>query len=317
MTVRRPLYYDDSAGASSPILQEMTNIQLNSIKDAFKQMYLSSPSVALSVVSSGGNLGIIYDTRLRAGDVSVGTSVFLGETITQEPQLVQVGISRLTQTISTDAEPTNSGNIDYPIYYYSDGSGLSVIKSMTLQDMYDTFVKDVIDNDLSVSGAVYTISTSTTVSAYTEVSGTNTPIYTNTEASPSDYSSTDIPETDVTTTIQNYYLHKKNNTSPAYVAVPARITRQGNIITPTTSTWNTLFQSIIRYMSANVTGYKLRYSINGSGQICGTQMVDTRLDGGAGTYATYQAGVDDYRAQEFPDGSSTVISYYGLYSNQE
>lgn len=320
MTVRRPLYYDNSGGASSPILKEMSDSQINDLKDAFLQMYLSSPSVALSVVGSGGNLGTMNDTRLRAGDVSVGESAFPTEAVTQEPQLVQVGMSRIQQTISTVSEPANTNNIDYPVYYYSDGSGKPVIRSMTLQDMYDTFAEDVVDDTLSTASAVYTISTSTTVSGYTEVSGSGTPVFTNTESNPAGYVASEIPETEDNTTItevQNYYLHKKNHTTPAYTTIPARITRQGNIITPDKTTWNTIFQSIIQYMVANVTGYKLRYSINGSGLINGTQMVDSRLDGGAGTYQTYQAGVDDYRAQEFPDGSSTVISTYGLYVRQE
>ena len=318
MTVRRPLYYDNSGGASSPILKEMSDSQINDLKDAFLQMYLSSPSVALSVVGSGGNLGTMYDTRLRAGDVSVGTSAFPAEAVTQEPQLVQVGMSRIQQTISTISEPSNTNNIDYPVYYYSDGSGNPVIRSMTLQDMYDTFVEVVVNDTLSTASAVYTISTSSPGASYSIVDGA--PVFTNTESNPAGYNASQIPETEDSTTISeitNYYLYKKNHTTPAYTTIPARITRQGNIITPDKATWNAIFQSIIQYMVANTTGYKLRYSINGSGLINGTQMVDSRLDGGAGTYRTYQAGVDDYRAQEFPDGSSTVISTYGLYVRQE
>ena len=316
MAIRTPLYYDNSGGASNPILREMTALQIDEIKNAFKQLYFQSPSVALSVVGSAGNVGTMYDTRLRAGDVAVGTSAFPAEAITQEPQLVQVGLSRIQQTISTDAEPSNAGNIDYPVYYYEDVSGKHIVKSMTLQDMYDTFAKDVVTDNLSVGGAVYTVSTSTTVSGYTEVSGSATPIYTDTRADTSAYNASEIPETDENTVIQNYYLHKKNYTTPAYTS-PARVTRLGNIITPDTTTWNTLFKSIIRYIVANTEGYRLRYSINGSGVINGTQMTDTRLEGGAGTYATYQAGADDYRAQEFPDGSPVVINTYGLYVNQE
>ena len=78
-----------------------------------------------------------------------------------------------------------------------------------------------------------------------------------------------------------------------------------------------MFQSIIRYVAANVEGYRLSYSINGSGSTCGTAMTDTRLEGGAGVYQTLGAGGDDYRAQEFPDGSSTIISTYELKVNQE
>jgi len=318
MAVRIPLYYDNSEGVSNPNLRQMTSLQIEEIKDAFKQMYFESPSVSLAVIGSSGNLGTMYDTRLKAGAVSVGTSAFPAESVTQEPQLVQIGLSRIQQNISTDSAPNNSGNIEYPVYHYEDESGNTILRSMTLQDMYDTFVKDIIDDELSVGGAVYTVDSNTTISGYTAVSDGSTivPIYTDTRANTSAYNASEIPETDDNTTITYYYLHKKNHTTPAYES-PARITRLGNIITPSLSTWNIVFKSIIRYMVANIEGYKLRYSINGSGLINGTQMTDTRLSGGAGTYATYQAGVDDYRAQEFPDGSPITINTYGLYVTQE
>jgi len=318
MAVRTPLYYDNSGGVSNPILKEMTSVQIDEIKNAFKQLYFQSPSVALTVVGSGGNLGSIIDSRLISGAVSVGTSAFPDETVTQEPQIQQTNIARIQQTISTASEPVDSGNIDYPVYYYTDSSGEPVIKSMTLQDMYDTFAKDVVDDDLSPGGAVYTISTSTTVSGYTEVSESATPIYTDTRANPSGYNASEIPETEdasTTTEVTKYYLHKKNYTTPAYTA-PARVTRLGNVITPSTTTWNTIFQSIIKYMVASVSGYRLRYSINGTGLVCGTTMTDTRL-AGSGNYQTRQVGDDDYRAQEFPNGSAVIINTYTLNVRQE
>ena len=38
-------------------------------------------------------------------------------------------------------------------------------------------------------------------------------------------------------------------------------------------------------------------------------MVDTRLNG-SGNYQTLLAGLDDYRSQEFPDGSPATINTY-------
>jgi hypothetical protein len=46
------------------------------------------------------------------------------------------------------------------------------------------------------------------------------------------------------------------------------------------------------------------------GNTRGTAMVDTRLNG-AGNYQTLQAG-DDYRSQEFPNGSAATITTYNL-----
>ena len=45
-------------------------------------------------------------------------------------------------------------------------------------------------------------------------------------------------------------------------------------------------------------------------------MTDTKLDG-SGNYQTLQAGVDDYRSQEFPNGSAGTINSYNLRINKE
>jgi hypothetical protein len=58
-------------------------------------------------------------------------------------------------------------------------------------------------------------------------------------------------------------------------------------------------------------GYKIVYSLATSGgNTRGTAMVDTRLDG-AGNYQTLQSG-DDYRSQEFPNGSAATITTTNL-----
>lgn len=311
MAVRTPLYYDDTSSASTPILKEMSSGQIDEIKNAFKQLYFQSPSVQLTVVGSGGNLGTLYDSRLVAGAVSTGTAVFPGEETTEEPQIIQVGLSRINQVVNTVAVPANTNRVEYPIYYAVSGSGNPELRSMSLQDMYDTFAYDVVDNDLSSAGEIYTISTSTTLAGYTEVSGSGTPVFTDTRANPAGYSAIPAGEDSTTTTeVTSYYLHKKDHVTPAYQA-PARLTTLGNIITPDTATWNSVFQHIIRYMVANVNGYKLRYEINGAGATCGTVMTDTRLEG-SGNYQTFLGGDDDYRAQEFPDGSSVTINEYEL-----
>jgi len=80
---------------------------------------------------------------------------------------------------------------------------------------------------------------------------------------------------------------------------------------PDAASWKTTFQNVMRYAIANVSGLKLRYSINGAGTTCGSAMTDTRLSG-SGNYQTQQVGGDDYRAQEFPDGSPVTIDTYTL-----
>ena len=53
---------------------------------------------------------------------------------------------------------------------------------------------------------------------------------------------------------------------------------------------------------------------SGSGNTRGTAMVNTKLDG-SGNYQTLQSG-DDYRAQEFPNGTAQTISTYNLRINK-
>ena len=79
MAVRKPLYYD------SGNLREMSDVQIAQIKARMFWLYVENPSVELSVVSSGGSLGAINDTRLQAGAASISVSATPTETETAEP----------------------------------------------------------------------------------------------------------------------------------------------------------------------------------------------------------------------------------------
>lgn len=323
MTVREPLYYDTSSGVDEPILQAMNSSQINQIREAFKNLYIQSPSVALTVVGSGGNLGSMIDSRLVAGAMSVGTSAFPDETVTQEPQIQQVSISRIQQNISTASEPVNSYNRRYPVYYAQDDDGNDIIKSMTLQDMYDTFIADPASPGTFYKldpSEIYTISSNISETGYDEVSGSGTPIFTDTRANPAGYNTSEIPETEdatTTTTVQNYYLHRKRASTPSFSYKPIQLSQLGEQLrTLSEAEWNVIFKEVIQYFVANIPNYRVRYSINGTGITCGTTMTDTRLEG-SGNYQTRLAGDDDYRAQEFPDGSNVIIGTYTLNVRQE
>jgi len=322
MAVRKPLYYD------SGNLREMSDAQIAQIKARMFWLYVQNPSVELSVVSSGGSLGAINDTRLQAGAANISVSATPTENETEEPSIVTVSNSKINQTVASDIEPGSVNFITFPAYYTADGN----VKSMTLQDMYDTFAYDVFNSGWITSdgstvfsesliggGVVYTVSSSSSITDYTVVPGpdgsTIVPIYSDTRADPTQYSAGGITETqDQPITIQNYYLHKRDSISTAYT-VPVRLTALTNIETPTTTAMDTVLSSVVRYLAQNETGYKIRYAwgINGSGtgNVCGSAMTDSRLDG-AGNYQTLFVGADDYRAQEFPDGSAQVINVYTL-----
>ena len=104
---------------------------------------------------------------------------------------------------------------------------------------------------------------------------------------------------------------RDRNTS--YTA-PLFVNSGNNIQIFDTTTFNSLLQEWIRYTAASSTdGYAISYSIgtSGSGNTRGTSIVDTRLNG-SGNYQTRFVDANDYRAQEFPDGTPTTINTYNL-----
>ena len=322
MAVRKPLYYD------SGNLREMSDLQVAQIRERMYWSYLSNPSVALTVVGSGGSVGTITDTRLQAGAYSTNPSSTPGEGATAEPTIVNVAINRIQQTVATDPNPSTTPT-QYPAYYTSSGQ----IRSMDLQDMYDTFATQVHGGFTGADGStvypslintfIYTISTATTLAGYTPVlgpAGTQIPIFTDTRADPSQYSAGGIPEElDQPMTIQNYYLHRINTISVG-IATMVRVNSSGNIVAMTTAAVDAAIGAAIRYMVQAEVSYRIRYSYgtngSGTGVVCGDPMTDSRLDG-TGNYQTLFAGGDDYRAQEFPDGSGQVINVYTLKSRTE
>jgi len=320
MAVRRPLYYD------SGNLREMTDEQIAQIKARMFWSYVSNPSVALTVVNSGGTLGTITDTRLQAGAVSTSASSTPTEEETAEPSIVNVAIARIQQTIASDPNPATTPT-QYPAYYTADGN----VRAMNLQDMYDTFAIEVFDGGWTaadgstvfpslLAAEIYTIHTTTSLTDYTAVPGpdgsTIIPVFSDTRADVAAYDVNNIPEDqDQPTTIQDYYLLKKD--VPALPALPSmvRVNTDGNVVAMTGAAIDTAIGAAIRYLIQAETGYKIRYEygVNGSGTgtPVGSAMTDSRLDG-SGNYQTLYVGADDYRAQEFPDGSQQVINVYTL-----
>jgi hypothetical protein len=304
MAFRLPLYND------SGNLKEMSTAQINEIVGQIIYQYSLSPSVLLNVVSSGGNLGTISDTRLQAGIVSTSTEGFADETISAEPTTVTVNFAKISQTKDTTPATTDSGKL-FPVYYSTAGN----IHAMSTQDILDTFVHPAIISLTSAStttaqAGTYFISTNTSVAGATLVSAT--PIFTDTRSDPSLYSSASIPETlDKPTTIQNYYLHKINGVDTSFTN-PMFITSDNNIREFTASTFKSIMKEWINYTAASSTaGYSLSYNINGGGVNRGTGMANTILNG-SGNYQTLQVGADDYRAQEFPDGTPITATTYFL-----
>jgi hypothetical protein len=310
MAVRKPLY------EVSGNLREMSTAMVDSIVDQVIYQYSLNPSVTLSVVGSGGNLGTITDTRKQAGSYSTSTTAFPSEATTAEPSTVTVSYSKINSSTASVSPTTDTGKT-WPSYYNASGQ----IQAMNLQDVKDTFLHPAIDlltaaTTTTQQAGTYHISSSSSVTGSTLVSAT--PVFSDTRADTSLYTAGSIPETlDQPTTITNYYLHRVNGSAPSFT-LPYYINASSNIQQFTSATFNSLVQEWIRYTAASsADGYSISYNLgtSGSGNTRGSGMGDTILNG-SGNYQTLYVNTDDYRAQEFPDGTAVTANTYYLRINK-
>ena len=309
MAVRSPLKND------SGNVKEMSSAEVTQIVNQIVYQYSLNPSVSLSVVNSGGSLGTITDTRLQAGAMSQTNSSFPSEATTAEPSIVTVNYDKISQTIASVSATGDTGKT-FPAYYNSSGH----IQAMSLQDVKDTFLHPAVDlltaaTTTSQQGGTYHISTTSGVSGSTIVSAT--PVYLDTRADTSAYSNAGLEDAsgetlDQPTTITNFYLQQIDGSDTSYTN-PFFINAGNNLQEFNATTFKSLMQGWIRQTAAaSNDGYKLDYNLglSGTGEIRGTGMSDTRLNG-SGDYQTRQVS-DDYRAQEFPNGTPTSINTYYL-----
>ena len=178
MTVRTPLKLDGSD------LKQMSAAEITAIKNQAIYLYGENPSVSLSQVSTNGNLGSINDTRKDVGAVSTSNTAFIDAANTEDAITVTVGYDRISQTVTTITESVDTSNKAFPVYLDSDEN----IRSMSLQDVYDTFVPAATTATLANGSAhpgVYRISTSTSIANHDLVS--NTPVFIDTIADLSHY----------------------------------------------------------------------------------------------------------------------------------
>ena len=304
MAIRAPLYY--SAGN----LKEMTSTEVDEIISQTIYQYSLAPSVSLSVVNSSGNVGSITDTRQQAGAHSTHASSFPSEATTAEPSTVTVTYDKISQSINSGSAPTDSGKT-WPCYRTATNN----IQAMSLQDVKDTFLHPAIDLLVSSSlgtdqGGTYHINTSNSIAGSTLVDAT--PIFVNTQADTGAYSSGTIGDhaLDNPTTIQNYYLHKIDGNNQSTKA-PLYVTAGNDLREYVTADWNTLIGNALKYTAAaSVDGFKITYS-HTTGTNRGSGMADTILNG-SGNYQTRFVNANDYRAQEFPNGSATTSNTWYL-----
>lgn len=312
MTARTPVKYDGTN------IVEMSTADILEWKTYIAYLYAKAPTVTVTVVSSGGTLtpASMTDTRMAAGAAAAtGASSYVGEGSTAEPSVVTgTTYDKITgPTYDTSGSAASDlGVTGYPLYVDSNN-----LRAMTQADYVDTFIYPTLDGMVSgtesaATNGTYTITTSATpASNYTLVSATA--VFVDTRANTGAYTAAGIPETlDQPTNITSYYVHRRSDarawpSEPCLFAIAGGDIQQGPL-SADSSTFNATLENDIQYYAAeDSTGKKLSYNINGSGNSRGTAIVDTRLNG-SGNYQQYLAGEDDYRAQEFPNGSGATIN---------
>ncbi len=302
MAVRSPLYWDGSD------LKEMSSAMITEIVDRTVYLYGSNPSANVTVVSSGGNISPnMTDTRMTAGAYSTRADRFPNEGETAEPGNVTVTYDKISQSNNSVSAPTDTNNKAYPVYWNG-----TDIQAMNATDVFDTFIDPAIDDliDGNDRSGTYRIHTSTSLSGHTLISGTA--VFTDTRANTGAYTSNGIPEAlDQPTTISNYYLFRTDQGSSPSVTVPLQIDSSNNLQEYSSSTLNSMLLAELRHHTVNTTGSRILYSVNGTGNNRGSGMVNTKLNGG-GNYQTKFQNVNDYRAQEFPNGTAVTVSTWFL-----
>ena len=287
--------------------------------------YASNPSVTITV--SGTNVGAtshfpnMIDQRYSSGtSITRASSGALSEALTGEPILVTTTWNRLVKA-NASVSPTSDTGKTWPIYQTGSGD----IKAMSIADIKDTFLHPAIDllitagTPSDLQGGTYTITTSATpASGFTNISGGNK-MFSDTKANVGSYAAssigTDGSVQDINTEHAAYYLHIKNAAAsePTYTD-PLFITSGNDLQTYPSATFKALLQEWIRETASESSdGYKILYNIGGSGNTR-TTITERVLTGVTGNYQTHDtspgAPHDDYRAQEFPNGTETDGNSY-------
>lgn len=307
MAVRTPLYWDGTN------LREMSSSQITEIVNRAVYAYGANPSATVTVVGSGGNISpTMSDTRMQAGAASTRADRFATEAETAEPSTVTVNYDRMSTSNATVSTPTDTNNKLYPVYLNASNN----VRAMNATDVFDTFIDPAIDKlvDGNDRSGTFRIHTSTSLSGH--VLSSSTPVFVDTRANTGAYTEGGIEETlDQPTTINNYYLFRTSQGggsegTPSYSA-PLQINGDDNLQEYTDSTLDAMLLAELRHHTVNTSGSLIVYSVNGSGNNKGSGIVNTKLDGG-GNYQQRFVGADDYRAQEFPNGTAQTIETWFL-----
>ena len=310
MAIRTPLILD---GSNDFI--EMSTAQIDAVKDRCRYLYGESPSVTLAQVADSGNLGAISDTHLISGTSHVSTTSFVPETSTGEPQEVNHNFAKIEETRANTTTSVDTNLVAFPVF--QNGGN---IQAMTLTDVYDTFIEPAIDTLTSGNGqpGTYYIHTSTTLTGYSAVS--QNLIFRDTRADIPAYTAAGIgvagTTQDLDEIITSYFLLAANNIpAPSMEQMLFIRNSDKDIEQYTQAEMDLWLQNCMRHAASEITGTSISYNLNGNGTNLGTGMANTILTG-SGNHQTRFVNADDYRAQEFPNGTAATAATHRLRIDQ-
>lgn len=305
-----PLMLDEQTGD----LTEMTVSQKAAIREWAGQLYRANPSVQLNwegSVAGTTSIGTITDTYYTYGEYSVNNFAFANP---PNPVLIPRFFSSLYQGFDS-VSPPQAGPTTYPVYYLN-----NELRSMTFQDMIDTFIFKALDN---VRGTVYRIHAGTVLNGYDfwpltgQGSNLQLEVFEDSYADTAAYADSQLvpPYTGaakVNVGAVWYFFQGLADFSGRTLYTPAVIDASGNPTAQNSSTWETILSELCRYAAVNTTGCRIRYSWNGTGTSCGTA-TDSRLSPlGILTKNRYVQSNDNYYSQDFPSGTVQAVNTYTL-----
>lgn len=317
-----PVFYTSGNNIQSMSLQDMKDTFFHPAINILTQSSTASSltgntyivSTSASGITSHQPVGTIpANTTYAVTNTGLSAYVFTGSASGNNPSISVTQGATLTFNVNASGHPFFLKSSNSP------GSSVDVLSLGVINNGTNlTGVGQVIwDTHSYLPGTYYYICSnhSNMVGTITLLAQTANIIYTDTRADLSLFTAAGIPEAqDQPITINNYYLHKRNvGVDPTYSKIPVFATSTGNLQRYNDQVFSNKLTEWIRYLTINsADGFRLRYSINGSGFTRGTSMVNSIVGlTNEGDYQTVQIG-DDYRAQEFP--ASVPVATANIYN---
>lgn len=329
MAVRTPLFLAAPDGEPLQQILEFAQEQTNAVNQFAAYAFSQYPRELRTTGSTGtllANQGF-SDSYYIAGASTTRTDRFSTEAETPNISIATDTYSRIRQLDYTSAPTGDVNNLQFPLYLYNDGTDWN-LRAMSRTDFIDTFVTPVLGNfagggtGITKSGT-YFMTTNPTPANATIVA---TPAAVNSIADVAAYSAAGIGEALKQTTDTNYYLAKVEYDATAYGAYNTDTLPNNwelpltydagteNILQHSPLTWANLLGPFLQYyLSGGSPANEINYlvvdsDVGADGVAAGTAYVDTRRVPTGTGYTQLFVNADDYRTQEFPNGSESVVA---------